>query len=71
MNPSAGRAAATMQYLRTRAVATTKLAIGNVEGHTIECRFHINVVWMVDGVRRSAFDTLAFLNELYQGEAAT
>jgi hypothetical protein len=60
------RAAATMKKLRTRASACNIPAVLDiVNGHTIECRLRINTIWMVDGVRRSALDTLAFLNDLY------
>jgi len=66
MKPPTNRAAVTMRRLRTRAALHIPAAIDIVEGHTIECRLYINTVWMVDGCRRSALDTLAFINALYK-----
>jgi hypothetical protein len=38
----------------------------NYFGHVITYLARRKGVWMVDGVRRSATDTLAFINELYK-----
>lgn len=61
------RAAATMKRLRLQALSSNvRAASDSIEGHTFECRFSTNEVWMVDGRRQPKFDALAFLNELYK-----
>ena len=67
MNLARNRATHTYYNIKSAAMRSVLGAAKDIiDGHTIECRFHINTVWMIDGCRRSAIDTLAFLNELYK-----